>query len=271
MKAQLNDLIVGTLLGDGTILFPTKDSANARYTCSQGWPQADYAQHKWEVLQEFCNQRVQKTPNGGKGSFLARFHTRCHPVFTRYRHLFYPNGVKRVPENIAELLSPAAVAYWYMDDGSLTNGITPVLHTEGFSSFCLHRLQKAMKERYSVQVSIRPVREYSVLQVPIAERPRFMELVAPHIVPSMTYKLNLDKPTSVTCASCGKSFQPWHYWKQRQPKNLCCSHLCREAIRMIYLRTPEAKAKKAAYDLALRARKSQQFAKAGSKKSLTSA
>lgn len=53
------------------------------------------------------------------------FATLTLPCFTYYRKLFYPSlpagKHKIVPLNIKELLTPIALAYWIMDDGSLQN------------------------------------------------------------------------------------------------------------------------------------------------------
>jgi hypothetical protein len=39
------------------------------------------------------------------------------PCFNYYYDLFYPKGIKTVPQNIADLLTPLGLAYWICDDG----------------------------------------------------------------------------------------------------------------------------------------------------------
>ena len=46
------------------------------------------------------------------------FTTMQLPCFNKYRDLFYELKVKRVPDNIYELLTPRGLAFWLMDDGS---------------------------------------------------------------------------------------------------------------------------------------------------------
>ena len=52
----------------------------------------------------------------------VNFATLSLPCFNYYRNLFYnSDGLKVVPYNIYELLTPRSLAYWIMDDGSLQN------------------------------------------------------------------------------------------------------------------------------------------------------
>jgi hypothetical protein len=46
------------------------------------------------------------------------FKTYSLPCFNELYHLFYPAGIKVVPANIGELLTPFSLAYWIADDGS---------------------------------------------------------------------------------------------------------------------------------------------------------
>jgi hypothetical protein len=41
------------------------------------------------------------------------------PCLTKLYSIFYPNGVKVIPENIYELLTPVALAHMIMGDGSV--------------------------------------------------------------------------------------------------------------------------------------------------------
>jgi hypothetical protein len=58
-----------------------------------------------------------------------RFSTRSLPFFTVYYELFYVNGVKMVPLNIASYLTAVSLAFWIQDDANLNGGL--VLNTQG--------------------------------------------------------------------------------------------------------------------------------------------
>lgn len=52
--------------------------------------------------------------------------------FDYFRNEWYDNnGVKKIPDNLAHILTPEALAYWFMDDGTYT-GSSIHLATYGF-------------------------------------------------------------------------------------------------------------------------------------------
>jgi hypothetical protein len=48
----------------------------------------------------------------GKQNIELQFFTRSLPCITELYSLFYVNGVKVIPQNIYELLTPVALAHW---------------------------------------------------------------------------------------------------------------------------------------------------------------
>lgn len=65
--------------------------------------------------------------NTGKTYNTWHFTTLSLPYFTYYYNLFYDNGIKRIPSNIYDLLTPTVLAFWIMSDGFKYNknvGIT---------------------------------------------------------------------------------------------------------------------------------------------------
>ena len=61
------------------------------------------------------------------------FRTLTLPCLNEYHDIFYKNKVKIIPKNLDELLTPIGLAYWIMDDGSITTHKQTVLHTRSFS------------------------------------------------------------------------------------------------------------------------------------------
>jgi len=63
------------------------------------------------------------------------------PCLTELHSLFYPNGVKIVPQNIYELLTPIALAHLIMGDGSVErHGL--IICTDSYSIEDVIRLMK---------------------------------------------------------------------------------------------------------------------------------
>ncbi len=121
LTERQRDLIVGTLLGDGSMR--CKNNALLEINHSQG--QRDYVDWKFR---ELCNL-VGTPPKArrGNGSRVAyRFTTLSIPALTPYFHAFYRNGRKVVP---VVRFSPLAIAVWFMDDGSRSRS-TVYLNTQ---------------------------------------------------------------------------------------------------------------------------------------------
>jgi LAGLIDADG DNA endonuclease family len=113
-------ILTGTLLGDGYL--QKTGLKNARLRLEHGGKQKDYLLWKMRAFPRLFQ---------GKPVHLSRVHPKTlatyeywraqsssSPVFGKWRTLFYPDGKKRIPENLVEILTePLALAVWYMDDG----------------------------------------------------------------------------------------------------------------------------------------------------------
>ena len=76
------------------------------------------------------------------------------PCITELHSLFYTNGVKIVPHNIYELLTPVALAHIIMGDGERrSHGL--VLCTNSYSCQDVVRLMNVLIIRYGLECIIR--------------------------------------------------------------------------------------------------------------------
>jgi hypothetical protein len=236
------DLLVGTLLGDAN-LQRFSEKGHWRYRVIHKLEHKEYVDHKFNILQEFCSsdpysndapdKRTKKTYE------RTAFNTLTNPVFTDYAKLFYRTVedsaefndlsvksleesvkvdekpvrsdkklrqvIKVVPENIEQLLTARAVAYWYMDDGALkqlgkSNGMR--ICTESFTDDDVKRLQKALKNRHNIETSVTEKNRivngqkvYVGLRIGINEKEStaFRELIKPYLVNCMKYKVSDGK------------------------------------------------------------------------------
>lgn len=109
---------------------------------------------------------------------------------TLYESFYYAHGKKDVPLNLAPL-TPRAIAFWYMDDGSSLKK-TALFATCSFSLDGLKRLQNFLLETYNIKTIIRPFRHY--LYVKTESAPILRKLIEPYIIPTMLYKIkNIPK------------------------------------------------------------------------------
>ena len=91
------------------------------------------------------------------------------------------------------LLTPRAIAYWYMDDGTLLksglNFYTYVLNTQNFSYIEQIQFKKILFDKFKLFVSIHKDLDKYKLYIQAKSRSDFEKLIKPYILPSFFYKI----------------------------------------------------------------------------------
>jgi hypothetical protein len=204
------DLLIGTLLGNGNLQTETK-GRNWRYRALHKAEHKPYLDHKYDLLKDFCSTGpiYSKIFDLRTNKYYERYYinTKTNDCFRFYGNLFYTldpktqRMIKDVPINIEKFLTPKAVAYWYMDDGScrwLGHSNAMGICTESFSTDGVHRLQKALKNLFKISTSLgkktRSVNGKRVLvgyriHINEANSKPFRELIQPYLVDCMKYKV----------------------------------------------------------------------------------
>ena len=150
-------VIVGLLLSDGWLRLSKKSkSLNAHLGLQQSIDHVDYIWYVFNLLSHYCNNlpvyRWQK--RGEKYNLSIEVITRALPCFTKLHSIFYPNGVKIIPNNIYNILTPIALAHLIMGDGSVSrHGL--VLCTDSYSIEDVVRLINVLIIRYRLECSLR--------------------------------------------------------------------------------------------------------------------
>lgn len=136
LSVELQGLIYGTVLGDGSISYPNSHSRFPRLAWTHGESQLHWLEHKAAKL-AVLRPRIRITSNGGYGDRSACCSTACHPQLKAIYTVVKPDGCKQVNPVWLKAISPEGRAWWYMDDGSLSLNATGTpsiqMHTEGFS------------------------------------------------------------------------------------------------------------------------------------------
>jgi hypothetical protein len=104
-------------------------------------------------------------------------------------NLFYVNGVKVIPENIYDLLTPAALAHWIQGEGvARSHGL--IICTDSYKVEDVAKLINVLKIRYNIDCILR---FHSPTQPRITIRAKSMgilrKIVIPYMHDSMLYKL----------------------------------------------------------------------------------
>lgn len=193
------EVIIGTLLGDATIT-KQKNKANYNLKFEQSIQQQDYIWHLYELFEPFVGTYPKvRTITGGKAKDRESmwFRTYRHVVFKFYYDFFYPVDTqdlsqrkKKVPKTIPKLLTPRALAYWYMDDGSWDKvNKTCCFNTQGFSYSDICILKKALKYLFNLDTNIHRDKTFYRLYIQSHCYPVFKEIISPYMVKSFQYKL----------------------------------------------------------------------------------
>jgi len=117
------------------------------------------------------------------------------PCITELRSLFYPNGIKIIPKDIYNLLTPEALAHLIMGDGSVRlHGL--VICTNNFSLEDVVRLINVLMIRYRLDCNLRLIRRQNnkiepTIYIRQSSMPLLRTIVTPYFHPFMLYKLGL--------------------------------------------------------------------------------
>ena len=116
MDARWKQVVIGLILGDGNLRPPTKRKGESLLDVKYSDRYLSYLCWLHKVLKP-----VGVNPIKPKKEFNQhRFYTKPSKELGELYKIFYPQGVKIIPERIFRFLTnPLSLAVWYMDDGSL--------------------------------------------------------------------------------------------------------------------------------------------------------
>lgn len=152
------EVITGLLLGDGNLQIGGR-AKNPRLRINRSAVDAKYIEWTRDVFADYCSdkavryftshdKRYDKTYQ--KVSLVTRRHEDLLPVYEAW----YPDGIRKLPDNIE--LTPTTIAVWFADDGSLyqktkngvTSGVELTIATASFGGEGSNRLAVLLNNRY---------------------------------------------------------------------------------------------------------------------------
>lgn len=178
-------LIIGSVLGDGYIrIMPGRKDAFLEVNHSL--KAKDYVDWKYFVLKNICNSEP-KERETNEGRHAYRFFTKQDKEITEIYNLFYQDGKKIIPKELE--INPIVLAVWLMDDGSKSNGGV-YLNTQQFSMLDQKRLLHQLRE-IGLRARLNRDKKYYRIRFLKESISKLIEIVQPHIIPSMRYKIEL--------------------------------------------------------------------------------
>lgn len=149
-------VITGLMLSDGWLTFGSKTSKSARLGFKQSLSHSGYFWFVFSLLSHYCSSIPNLITSTRKetNTYAFQILTRSLPCFNELYSIYYPNGIKTIPSDIFNLLTPVALAHWLSGDGAKNrHGIT--ISTESFSVNDTVRLLNVLTVRYRLDCSLR--------------------------------------------------------------------------------------------------------------------
>lgn len=187
-------VIMGSMLGDS---YAEKHGEGTRFNFQQEESNVEYLVwfHRFLVERGYCSDNKPKISTRlGKNSkvrYLYRFKTFTFTSFDPIRELFYKNGVKVVPNNIGEYLTPLALAVWIQDDGGKASAGLKIA-TNCFTIQEVEYLCSVLNDKYKLNSRSQSAGapNQNIIYFPKSSMSTLSKLVKPYMVSSMYYKLN---------------------------------------------------------------------------------
>lgn len=211
------EMTTGLLLGDGNLQKP-KTCCNYRFRFSQNSKRKDYVWHVFKKYQQglklfdkhtLCKKygrlinreepRIYQyiTKKNKLNCLSMNFETRITSAFSEHARIFYSNNSskKNLCSNLTcffDLLTPTALAYWYMDDGSWPNknSKTFLLCTHAYTSDQTLFFSKLLNKKFGLLTTVHYNRNQPIIQISAKCYPTFHNLIYPtlSLIPSMQTK-----------------------------------------------------------------------------------
>jgi hypothetical protein len=201
---DLVSVVLGSLLGHA---YAEKRPLATRIQFKHESGNMEHLIHTWQILKEegYCSGLYPKIQerlgHNGKKRFVCRFKTFTHYSFNWFYDTFYHNvngvNIKKVPIAIEEFLSPIALAFWIMDNGT-KHGEGLRISANSFTKEDVLRLCHALKKKYDIESTpvISGYGKHSglvkyALYIKVNSMDKLRLIVKPFFLKSMLYKLGL--------------------------------------------------------------------------------
>lgn len=191
-KKQL-EIIVGSILGDGGV-YKHSGYPRAYYMVKQSLKYSEYVKWLFKELGNLCPSEIKQRKDNGQ----LYFYSSPSEDLTNLQSLFYKNRIKRVPQNISELLkSPLTLAVWFMDDGTLDyrykDHCAFHLCTNCFTKEETKKLINVLDKNFGITASLHYTlcrgKRHSRIYIGAKGRDRFVKLISPYVLNCFKYKL----------------------------------------------------------------------------------
>jgi hypothetical protein len=193
---QLKDILVGLILGDLFMQKRSNSTKSVRCCFGQGLVHKEYLLHLYELFKSYGSQKPliyhvfdKRT---GKEHGKIRFSTFALPCFNELYELFYINGIKKVPANIGDLLTPLGICYWIADDGGIDKKSRILtLATNRFKLSEVKLLADVLTNKFGLKCTVQKQYCGYVIRISSKSLPVLQNMLKDILPSPMLYKIGL--------------------------------------------------------------------------------
>lgn len=196
-KKELVKLLSFLAMGDGSV-HKNGGTKNCVMSLAATEDHLDFVQWAAELMTSITGCSYSLTERASPRKNVYKLQTKSHPFFNDLRDRIYTNSYKGLDPHALKLLDYEALAILYMCDGCLgkyedTKGkitYTTTLNLCRLSYGDQLLLKKCLKDKLGLEWNVvRTNRKYFTLRLRAKDHNKFMEGIAPYILPSFKYKL----------------------------------------------------------------------------------
>lgn len=187
-------IIVGIILGDAHLRRRTKNG-NPHIIFGQSFVNFPYLWHVFTLLSSYCAGMpyIDNTIIKGKRHYRVIFNTRTYIVFNQIYDMFIIKGVKVVPQEIYDLLSPMALAHWIMSDGASIKNGGLLLCTDSYTVLDVYRLMNVLRIKYNLNCTLQFYGGLPRIYILVRDLPLLQSIIKPYMHSFSMYKLSGGK------------------------------------------------------------------------------
>lgn len=209
LNSPLDEILFGCLLESAFecthIKFMKKEVRVSGLGCAAGAQHKNGGKHKaylywlYDIFTLYVSSGVNCYTK--KNFEQYSFQTLMFPFFKIYKDMFYNSTTKCkiVSLSVEKELTPIALAFWFMDDGSNSKrSLGFILCCHNFTQCDVNLLSSTINLKFNLNSEVRKDRKYFVIYIPGESRQIFIDLIKPFMMPEMLYKFdncstNVDK------------------------------------------------------------------------------
>jgi len=194
LNTEQKEIIAGLMLGDGC-LETQNNGKTYRLKIEQSRLHKEYVDWLYAKFKNLVLTEPQiKTKRIFEKEYLNYgFQTVSCGQLRFFAHQFYDlnSKIKKIPKIIGKLLTPLALAVWFMDDGQIKSKKHRALmiNCQCFSKKDLGLLQKVLLKKFQAETVLRKEKQGFRIYLLSKTISNFLAAINPHIISSMRYKL----------------------------------------------------------------------------------